>query len=201
MLKTFAIASFTALVITACGSKSSPQPTTPAGGSDMAMGSGSASGSDMNMGSGSGMNMGSGSGMNMGSGSGTATTPPPPDPAKIKADLLAQEQDAYQKAKPVFDQYCAKCHTTTGANPSKKKGLKHFDMTSYPFGGEHALTIGPEIREALGLTDEKAIMPKDKPGAVKGDELATIDAWAQAWIKADEGGAHGEKSGKDNLDK
>ena len=205
MLKSHALASFAALVLAACGSKSPPAPTPPAGGSGMATGSGSAMGSGMEMGSGSGAAMGSGmemgSGSAMAGGSATPPPPPPPDPAKIKADLLAVEMDAYQNAKPVFDQYCAKCHTTTGSSSSKKKGLKHFDMTSYPFGGEHALTVGPEIREAIGLTDEKAIMPKDKPGAVKGDDLAKIDTWAQAWIKADEGGAHGAKATTDKLDK
>jgi hypothetical protein len=161
----------------------------------------------MSMGSGGGSSSGSSTASGSGSAMGGATepappappTPPAPDPEKVKADLLASEQDAYQKAKPVFDKYCAKCHAQGGKNAAKKS-LKHFDMTSYPFGGEHALMVGPEVREAVGLTDEKAIMPKDKPGSVKGDELALIDAWAQAWIKADEGGAHGAKSAKDTVD-
>ena len=126
-----------------------------------------------------------------------------PDTAKINEGLLADEHAAYDKAKPVFDKYCAKCHTQTGKMATKKK-LGHFDMTSYPFGGHHAATIGPEVREALGLAGEKATMPDDKPGSVKGDDLATIDAWAQAWIKADQAGAHGPKpasAGHDDDDK
>ncbi len=127
------------------------------------------------------------------------TTPPPappdaatPDTAKINEGLLADERAAYDKAKPVFDKYCAKCHTQTGKNATKKK-LAHFDMTSYPFGGHHAATIGTEVREALGLAGEKATMPDDKPGSVKGDDLAAIDAWAKAWLEADRAGAHGAK--------
>ena len=121
-------------------------------------------------------------------------TPAPPDAALPDAappprDLLADERAAYDKAKPLFDQYCAKCHTQTGKNANKKK-LGHFDMTSYPFGGHHAKTIGTEIREVLGLSGEKVTMPDDKPGAVKGDDLATIDAWARAWLAADAAGLH-----------
>ena len=93
------------------------------------------------------------------------------------------ETDAYTKAKPVFDKYCAKCHTKTGEKATPKK-LDHFDMTAYPFGGHHAKTIGTTIRTVLGLTSKKATMPDDKPGSLKGDDLAAIKAWADAWIAA-----------------
>jgi mono/diheme cytochrome c family protein len=187
------LASFAALALAACGAKSPPASTTPPPGAGTA-----AAGSD------TGSAIAAGSDTSPGSGSPVATPtepppPPPPDPAKIKADLLANEQAAYEKAKPLFDQYCAKCHTRSGKNASKKK-LGHFDMTSYPFGGHHTATMGTTIREVLGLGGAKPTMPDDKPGRVKGDELATIDAWAQAWLEADQGGAHGAKAGADKLD-
>jgi len=116
--------------------------------------------------------------------------PPAPDPQKVKADLLAAETAAYDKAKPVFTKYCASCHTK-GAKKADAKKLKHFDMTTYPFGGEHANSIGNEVRITLGLdTAKKPSMPADKPGSVKGDDLAAITAWTEAWRAAGQGGVH-----------
>ena len=187
MIRTFVLASLATLAVAACGSKSSSTPatTTPA---TTAPAPSTATAEPTPTPS-----------TTPPAPEPTPPPPPAPDPAKIKADLLADEQAAFEKAKPVFTQYCAKCHTQTGKAANKKK-LGHFDMTSYPFGGHHTATIGNEVREVLGLSGEKATMPNDKPGSVKGDDLATIDAWAQAWIKADQAGAHGEKSGKDKLD-
>jgi mono/diheme cytochrome c family protein len=113
----------------------------------------------------------------------------PPDPAKIKAELLAAETAAYEKAKPVFDKHCAKCHTKTGTKTSQKK-LGHFDMTTYPFGGHHAMEIAAEIRKSLGIDGRKPTMPFDKKGAVKGEELALIAAWADAFDASHNAGAH-----------
>jgi hypothetical protein len=61
-------------------------------------------------------------------------------------------------------------------------------MSSYPFAGEH--NKAPDIRLVLGTTGKKATMPKTKPGSVKGDDLASIIAWADAWDAAEAGGAH-----------
>ena len=120
----------------------------------------------------------------------------PPDPAKVKADLLAAEQAAYGKARPVFDTYCATCHSKDGKK-AKPKTLGHFDMTSYPFGGHHAMEVSAEVRKALGIEGGKATMPLDDPGAVQGDELALIAAWADAFDAAHAGGAH-EGQGHDH---
>jgi cytochrome c5 len=114
------------------------------------------------------------------------------DPAVAQAALLAAEQDAYHQAQPVFAQFCAGCHTDGGAHATPET-IGHFDMNRYPFGGHHATVIGPEVRAALGLAEDPASMPKDRPGAVQGDDLARIDRWAQAWTAADDGGAHGPK--------
>lgn len=115
--------------------------------------------------------------------------PPAPDPAVIKADLLAAETSAYEKAKPVFEKYCAKCHSKDGRKQSVSK-REHFDMTAYPFGGHHAMKVHDEIRKVLGLTGKKPTMPPDKKGAVKGDELDAIKAWADAFEASHKGGAH-----------
>jgi mono/diheme cytochrome c family protein len=111
--------------------------------------------------------------------------------ADDKATVLANEQAAYAKAKPVFEKYCASCHTKDGKQTSAKK-LDHFDMTSYPFGGHHTATLGPTIRKVLGIGGGKATMPKGKPGSVKGDELAAIEAWTKAWDAAQAGGGHAD---------
>lgn len=114
---------------------------------------------------------------------------PQPDPQAIKAQLVAAENEAFERARPVFQKHCARCHQK-GGNLAKPKTLGHFDMTSYPFGGHHAMEISKEIRKALGIGGGKATMPKGKVGSVKGDELALIAAWADAFDKAHEGGAH-----------
>jgi type IV secretory pathway VirB10-like protein len=115
--------------------------------------------------------------------------PPAPDPAQIKAELRATELAAFESAKPVFDKWCAKCHSKTGKATSAKK-REEFDMTSYPFGGEHAKEIGEEVLEVLGLTGKKPSMPADKKGAVKGAELELMKAWAEAFEASRKGGAH-----------
>jgi hypothetical protein len=76
-----------------------------------------------------------------------------------------------------------------GAKATAAK-LKHFDMTSYPFAGHHAAEWGPKIRQQLGIGGGKAKMPKDKPGSVRGDDLALIEAWSRAWDAAQAAGAH-----------
>ena len=112
--------------------------------------------------------------------------PPKPDP---KAELLAAETSAWDTAKPVFAKYCATCHTKDGRKAAKKK-LDHFAMDTYPPGGHHTATIGFTIRDVLGISGKKATMPYDKPGSIKGDELAAIKAWTDAWEAAEKGGAH-----------
>lgn len=117
-----------------------------------------------------------------------SAAPAGPDPATVKAGLLAAELAAYERAKPVFDKWCARCHAQGGKSANAEK-REHFDMTTYPFGGEHADEIGEEIREVLGLDDDKPSMPPDKKGAVKGAELALIKAWSEAFDASVSGGA------------
>jgi hypothetical protein len=115
--------------------------------------------------------------------------PPPPPPPDPRIALRDAETAAYENAKPVFENACAKCHTESGAkaNPGK---LKHFNMTAYPFTGHHADSITKAIRHVLGVDGKKPSMPKDKPGSVKGDDLEKIKAWADAYDAAEAGGAH-----------
>lgn len=107
-------------------------------------------------------------------------------PAMAPAAPSAAETAAFEQAKPVFAKYCAGCHTQGGqaAAEQQAEALEHFDMTSYPFGGHHAATIGTEVKEVLGATGEKPSMPKNRPGSVKGDELALVLAWADAFEAA-----------------
>lgn len=119
----------------------------------------------------------------------------PAEPAKAdlgkqKTDLMAAETAAYDKAKPVFEKYCSSCHTKGGKKATKKK-LDHLTMDTYPFGGEHAKSIGNEIRVVLAIDGhKKATMPFDKPGSVKGDDLALIKAWTEAWQASGQAGNH-----------
>jgi hypothetical protein len=52
------------------------------------------------------------------------------------------------------------------------------------------MEIGKEIRKSLAIGGGKATMPFDKKGAVKGDELALIAAWADTFDASHAGGAH-----------
>lgn len=125
--------------------------------------------------------------------------PAQPDPAQVKAQLLAAETAAYEKAKPVFEANCARCHTKTGKLQTQKK-RDHFDMTTYPFGGHHAMEISAQIRKSLAITGTRATMPYDKRGAVKGADLALIAAWADAFDAAHAGGAHEGHAGHGDHD-
>jgi hypothetical protein len=111
-----------------------------------------------------------------------------PEPVK-DPELLAAEMAAFEKAKPVFDRWCAKCHSKQGKMAGAKK-LDHFDMTSYPFGGHHAMEISREIRKSLGIGGGSPKMPADNKGAVQGEELELIKAWADAFDASHAAGAH-----------
>jgi len=115
--------------------------------------------------------------------------PAAPDPAKVKADLLAAEMTAYEDVKPLVEKYCAICHSK-GNKGGKAKILAHFETTTYPFGGHHAIEVGKNVRKVLGIGGGKPTMPKNKPGTVKGDELALFAAWADAFDASHAGGAH-----------
>jgi len=117
---------------------------------------------------------------------------PPPEPAKpdpeaLKKEAMDAETAAYEKAKPVFEGFCKGCHVKGQKNATAKK-LAEFDITAYPFAGKHA--NAKDIRTVLGIGGGKPTMPKTKPGSVKGDDLAAISAWADAWDAADAAGAH-----------
>jgi uncharacterized membrane protein len=95
-----------------------------------------------------------------------------------------EEISAFEVARPVFERHCFRCHTSTGKK-SKPKALEHIAMDRYPFGGHHAGEAGKAIREVLGADGKsKPTMPSDDRGAVAGDELAKILAWADAFDRA-----------------
>jgi hypothetical protein len=122
--------------------------------------------------------------------------PAAPDPAAVKAELLAAETTAFEQAKPVFDKFCSSCHVQ-GGKQAKKKALDHFDMTRYPFGGHHAGEITATVRKSLAIDGGKATMPKNKPGSVPADQVALIAAWADAFDASHAGGAHEGMPGHD----
>ncbi len=121
------------------------------------------------------------------------------EPAALTPEqLVAAEMEAFEKARPVFEEHCSTCHMP-GNKPSKtrKKALKHFSMGSYPFGGHHAHELATAIPKALGAAGDEATMPKDDPGAVQGEQLDLVLAWAAAHEKARAVGA-GQPEGKDD---
>lgn len=105
------------------------------------------------------------------------------------AEAMLSERQAYERARPVFEQYCARCHTSAGKRPV---ALRHFTMDTYPFGGHHASDVAKSVRDALGVNGKAATMPLGQPGVVKGEQLRLILDWADAFdrARAEEGG-HG----------
>lgn len=102
-------------------------------------------------------------------------------------DPLSDERAAYEKARPVLEQYCARCHTS----PSKNHvALRHFNMDSYPLQGHHAHEIGQLMRRVLGASGKPATMPIGQPGVIKGEQLKLILDWADLFDSNHQGGAH-----------
>jgi len=96
----------------------------------------------------------------------------------IGDDVALTEVAAYIQARPAFDRHCFRCHT---GQSGSKKALGRLDMSRYPFEGKVAAVAGRAIRKVLGGPGGKATMPQDDLGAVSGDELATIQRWAEVF--------------------
>jgi ribosomal protein L12E/L44/L45/RPP1/RPP2 len=106
--------------------------------------------------------------------------PETPEPV----DLMAVEMAAYEAAKPVFEDQCGMCHTPEEGRKKPKKGVGHFSMAGYPFGGHHSAELGQTIRVSIGGTDKAATMPQDDPGSLEGKDLELLLAWADAFDAA-----------------
>jgi hypothetical protein len=98
----------------------------------------------------------------------------------VVAAVSADEQAAYDAAKPAFEAHCFSCH----ADAKNDEAREHLDMTTYPFTGEHAEMAGDAVREVLGATGHAPTMPADDPGSVTGGDLDLLLAWADAWNDA-----------------
>lgn len=121
-----------------------------------------------------------------------------PTGAPTPEEILAAETVAYERARPVFERHCARCHTSSGDHRQRRKALPHFDMDSYPFGGHHVTEMAQTMREVLGQAEDDASMPKDNPGVVQGEELARILEWADAFERSDAAGLHDRGKGHDD---
>jgi hypothetical protein len=81
-------------------------------------------------------------------------------------EVSPEERAAYEKARPLFETYCAKCHTTQGAKATAE-ALEHFGMDAYPFRRASRCGNHGDDSRSLGATGSKPSMPRDKPGAVR----------------------------------
>lgn len=98
------------------------------------------------------------------------------------------ERVAYEKARPVIERHCARCHTAGGAKATEIT-VAHIDLSAYPFDGHHTHELGPALRRVLGADGGAPEMPHDDPGAVKGADLEALLALAAAWTAAHPDGA------------
>ena len=101
----------------------------------------------------------------------------------LVGEVPAGEQSAWELARPVFEEYCTKCHTTAGSS-ANATALKHLSLDAYPPGGMHGAEAGSAIQTVLGMAGEPATMPADRPGSVQGDALERVRAWAKAFQQA-----------------
>ena len=109
-----------------------------------------------------------------------------PSPEQLPSSVAPAERQAYSRARPVFERYCAGCHTPGGGN---SEAVEHFNIGTYPFTGHHSHEVAETVRRALGATGKPATMPADRPGIVKGEELTRVLQWADAFD-----GAHPESA-------
>ena len=119
----------------------------------------------------------------------TTTTSGPrhlPSPEQLPTGVAAAERQAYAQARPVFERYCAGCHTPGAGN---SEAVEHFNMGSYPFSGHHSHEAAETVRSVLGARGKPATMPADRPGIVKGEELTRVLQWADAFDAAHPGSA------------
>src|SRR5688572_30284519 len=72
----------------------------------------------------------------------------PPAPVEEAPAVTADERTAYERAKPVLEKHCGRCHIQGGAQ-AKDEILAHVDMTRYPFDGAHTTELGPALRRVL----------------------------------------------------
>jgi hypothetical protein len=105
--------------------------------------------------------------------------------SKLHGPVTAAETQAFEAARPAFERHCFRCHAEDGKK-AKPKARAHVDMTTYPFGGHHAGASGAAVLATLGLgpAHKSATMPSDDPGAVTGEDLRLIRAWAEAFTAA-----------------
>jgi mono/diheme cytochrome c family protein len=124
----------------------------------------------------------------LGAACGASRQPMEPSTAsEVEQDPIEGDRIAYQRAQPVFQEHCSRCHTSEGKRAGKG-ALEHFNMDTYPLGGHHAAEISVAIREVLGMVGGDPSMPKDDPGAVQGEQLALVIAWADAFDRANDTG-------------
>ena len=112
----------------------------------------------------------------------------PQDATQSSADgglVRNEELAAYDAARPVFQRYCANCHSAPAGAPVSVP-MQHFNMNGYPFGGHHASTIAATIRRALGATGQPPTMPPSRSSSarVQGEQLRLVLAWADAVDRA-----------------
>ncbi len=77
-----------------------------------------------------------------------------------------------------------------GREEVREQEARPLNLDTYPPGGHHTGTIGFTIRDVLGVSGKKPTMPFDKPGSVRGGDLAKITSWTEAWEAAEKAGAH-----------
>jgi uncharacterized membrane protein len=111
-----------------------------------------------------------------------ATPTPAPHADATAASPADLEHAAFEQARPVFARYCDGCHSEQGAHRDRE-ALRDLVTTRYPFAGRRAAVAGHAVAVSLGR-GHRATMPDDHPGSVRGDDLARVMAWADAFDRA-----------------
>jgi hypothetical protein len=122
-----------------------------------------------------------------------AQVPEDPQQREVPGPGITSPPDvaAYAAARPALEKHCFRCHTGAGQK-AKSRTLKHLSFDGYPPTGHHAHEMGATFRRVLLGNKAKArgpTMPADDRGAVTGEEVEKILAWADAFdrTRADRG--------------
>ena len=99
------------------------------------------------------------------------------------ADVAEAERVAYTRARPVFAQYCDSCHSRESLHVDRE-ATRNLTTDSYPFGGRRGAARRDTRFVCRSAKAIGATMPDDHPGSVRGNDLAAVLTWADAFDRA-----------------
>ncbi len=113
-----------------------------------------------------------------------SSDPPDAEPAHVAssstgAPRVEGELAAYERARPVFERECKRCHAS-GTRLTSTAAMGGVDMSRYPFGGGTPTEVARRIGVSIGLFGRGATMPPTRLPGLRGEDAALVAAWIAA---------------------